>query len=240
MPGPLRVAACQPPVVAHDVAANVGAHVEAVRRAGARLVAFPELSLTGYDLDAEPVDPDDPVLLPLVEACAEVGAVALVGAPVRTQGSTHVATLRVDGGGASVAYRKSHLGGAEGVRFTPGPGALVIDLDGHRVGLGTCRDTGVAAHVRDVAALGIDLYVAGLVHHPEELPEQRARALRIARATGAPVVFASCAGPSGPSYPATAGHSGVYAADGTTLDEVDADPGQIARATLSGLGHRAG
>lgn len=241
MPGPLRVAACQPAVVPHDLAANAHAHAEAVRRAGARLVAFPELSLTGYDLDAEPVDPDDPVLLPLVEACTEVGAVALVGAPVRTQeGAVHVATLRVDRDGVSVAYRKSHLGGAEQRRFTPGPGAVVIDVDGHRVGLGTCKDTGTVAHVRDVAALGIDLYVAGLVHHPEELAEQRARARRIARETGAPVVFASCAGPSGPTYAATAGHSGVYAADGTTLDEVGADPGQIARAELTGLGHRVG
>ena len=89
-----------------DLAANVAAHVEAVRRAGARLIAFPELSLTGYDLDADPVDVSDPALLPLVEACASVGAVALVGAPVRTAaGTEHVATLRVDADGVSACVR---------------------------------------------------------------------------------------------------------------------------------------
>ncbi|WP_123389874.1 carbon-nitrogen hydrolase family protein [Nocardioides aurantiacus] len=238
---PLTVAACQPPVAVRDVCANVATHAEAVRRAGARLVAFPELSLTGYDLEADPVDVDDPALLPLVEACAGVGTVALVGAPVRTAaGVEHVATLRVDADGVGVAYLKTHLGGAEARRFAPGPGAAVTVVDGHRVALGICRDTGVAAHVRDVAAVGPDLYVAGLVHQPDELDEQRARAVRIARATGAPVVFASCAGPGGPSYPATAGHSGVHAADGTVLDEVDAEPGAIARATLAGLGRGAG
>lgn len=45
MPDPLTVAACQPPVVVRNLAANVAAHVDGVRRAGARVVAFPELSL---------------------------------------------------------------------------------------------------------------------------------------------------------------------------------------------------
>ncbi len=233
----LRVAACQPPVVARDVAANVATHAEAVRRSGARLVAFPELSLTGYELDADPVSVDDPVLAPLVAACAEVGAVALVGCPVRThEGAEHIATLRVDADGTSVAYRKQHLGGAERERFEPGPVAVAIEVDGLRVALGTCLDTGTAAHLRDVVALRPDLYVAGVVHLPDELEEQRARALRITRATGAPVVLASCAGPTGAPYAATAGHSGVYAADGTTLDEVGAETGLIARACLWGLG----
>ena len=227
--------------MAHDVVANVAAHVEAVRRAAARLVVLPELSLTGYELDADPVDPDDPRLLPLVEACAAAGAVALVGAPVRGDaGTEHVATLRVDADGVVVVYRKRHLGAAEQQRFTPGPGAATTTVDGHRVGLGICRDTGVAEHLRDVAALRPDLYAAGVVHLPEELDEQRARAVRIARALGAPVVRASCAGPTGPPYAATAGHSAVHAADGTSLDEVGAAPGEIARATLAGLRRTGG
>ncbi|KQT94656.1 hypothetical protein ASG49_07400 [Marmoricola sp. Leaf446] len=239
MPDPLTVAACQPHV-ADDLTRNVATHVEAVRRAGARLVVFPELSLTGYDLAADAVDPGDPLLVPLVEACAAVGAVALVGAPARTDGVETIAALRVDEGGVAVAYRKQHLGRAEQERFTPGPAPVAIDVDGHRVALGICKDTGTAAHLRDVAVLRPDLYVAGLVHRPDELEEQRARAGRIARATGVPVVLASCAGPGGPAYPTTAGHSGVYAADGTALDEVGADPGAIARATLPGLGRSAG
>lgn len=241
VPDPLTVAACQPRVVG-DLVADIEAHVEVLRRVGARLVAFPELSLTGYDLAADPVDPVDSRLAPLVEACAAVGAVALVGAPVRGDaGVEQIATLRVDRDGVSVAYRKRHLGGAERARFEPGPAAAAtIEVDGRRVGLGICKDTGTATHLRDVAALRPDLYLAGLVHHAEELGEQRARAVRIARATGAPVVLASCAGPSGPTYPVTAGHSGVYAADGTTLDEVGASPGEIARAALVGLGRSGG
>jgi predicted amidohydrolase len=44
----LVVAAVQPCVVGGDVDANFASHVEAILQADARLVVFPELSLTGY------------------------------------------------------------------------------------------------------------------------------------------------------------------------------------------------
>ncbi len=74
MPEPLSVAVAQPPCAPYDVAANARAHAAAVRRAGARVVVFLELSLTGYELDAAPVDPADERLVPLTGACAETAA----------------------------------------------------------------------------------------------------------------------------------------------------------------------
>ena len=56
------------------MSATARAHAAAVRTAGARVVVFPELSVTGYELDAPAVDPDDPRLGPIVAACAETGA----------------------------------------------------------------------------------------------------------------------------------------------------------------------
>jgi predicted amidohydrolase len=228
----LVVAVAQPACTARDVAANARAHAQAVLAAGARLVVFPELSLTGYELDAEPVSPDDPSLAPLVEACAGTGAVALAGAPVAEDGRRFIATLRVDGDGSTVAYRKSCLGGDETRRFSPGPGPVALELDGWRVGLGICKDTGVAEHVRATAALGIDLYAAGLVHLPSQLAEQEARAVRIARASGAHVAFASFAGPTGGGYDETAARSGVWSPAGEPLAQAGDAPGEVARATI--------
>lgn len=230
---PLRVAAAQPACTAGDVAANARAHAGTVRAARARLVVFPELSLTGYELDADPVGPDDPALAPLVEACAATGTVALAGAPVAdAEGRAYIAMLRVDGAGARVAYRKTWLGGAEDARFSPGDGPTVLELDGWRVGVGICKDTGVARHVAGVAALGVDLYVAGLVHHPEELPEQEARAVVLARTCRAYVALAGFAGPTG-TYPRTAGSSAVWSPEGLAVARTGPDPGGIARATLA-------
>jgi predicted amidohydrolase len=232
MRAPLAVAAAQPPCVALDVVSNAHAHAEAIRRAQARLVVFPELSLTGYELAADPVAPDDPALRPIVEACAETGAVALVGAPIEEHGSRFIAALHVDGDGVTVAYRKSHLGGDELDRFHGGDGPTVLELDGWRVGLGICKDTGVAEHTSGTASLGVDLYAAGLVHLPEELDEQDARGERIAAACSSYVAFASFAGATGGGYDATAGESTIWAPDGSVLARSGTVPGEITLAVL--------
>ena len=119
-------------------------------------MVFPELSLTGYELDAEPVSPTDPALDEIVDACAVTGSVALVGSPVEEDGRRFIAMLRIEGSGATVAYRKSHLGGDERARFKEGDGPTVITVDGWRIGLGICKDTGVAEHTAATAHLGVD------------------------------------------------------------------------------------
>ena len=106
MRGPLMVAVAQPLCLAHDVAANARAHAAAIRApeaAGARVVVFPELSLTGYELDADPVDPGDERLQPIVEACADTGAVALAGAPVGSASATSAPAGSASATGAPVA-----------------------------------------------------------------------------------------------------------------------------------------
>jgi predicted amidohydrolase len=224
----LTVAAAQPRTAPKDIDANAREHARTIREANARLVVFPELSLTGYELDAPAVDPADPALRPILEACRATNTVAIAGAPA----GGHIAALRIDGDGAAVVYRKSFLGGDELTRFTPGPGAAAIELDGWRIGLGICKDTGVQEHIADTAALNVDLYVAGLVHLPEELSEQEARAQRITRACASYVAFASFAGPTGGGYDATAAHSAIYAPDGTKLADAGTAPGAIAHGRL--------
>jgi predicted amidohydrolase len=232
---PLTIAVVQPRHEPGNLTGNARQHADAVERAGARVVVFPELSLTGYDLDADAVRPDDDALAPLVRACAATGSIALAGAPVADEdGGVSIATLRVDADDVRVAYRKTHLGAAEQMRFRPGPGPLTTLIDGWRTGLGICKDTGVAEHVRQVAELDIDLYVAGLVHRPEELPIQDVRGAEIARRCRAHVAFASCAGRSGGGYDRTAGTSTVWSPSGKVLARAGAEPGQIAKVTIAG------
>lgn len=229
----LHIAVAQPPCTAGAVAANAVAHAEAVRAAKARVVVFPELSLTGYELDADPVCVTDGVLRPIVEACAQTGSIAVVGAPVQEDGRRFIAALRIDGGGATVAYRKAHLGGEEEARFAPGDGPAAVEVDGWRLGMAICKDTGVARHTAATAALGVDVYVAGLVHGRDELDEQDARGRRIAAACRSYVAFASFAGATGGGYDATAGKSTIWAPDGSVVARAGAAPGDIARAHLT-------
>jgi predicted amidohydrolase len=231
---PLSLAAAQPGCVALDLETNVARHAEAVRQAAARVVVFPEMSLTGYEFSAPDLDPGDVRLQPLARACEAAGAVAFVGAPVADgAGRRFIAVLAVDGSGARVAYRKLWLGDEEAEHFTPGPGPAVEVVDGWRLGLAICKDTGIPRHVADTAAPGIDVYLAGTLMLPQETDEQDARARRNAMAHDVCVAVASFAGPTGEGYDRSAGCSGIWAPDGRLLDQTGPEPGGLARATLS-------
>lgn len=231
--GPLTMAVAQPALRSFDVAGNALAHAEAVRDARARVVVFPELSLTGYELSAPTLEPSDPRLRPLVVACGELGSVALAGAPVDGDGGRpSIAMLAVDGNGAWVAYRKLYLSPAEAVRFGPGQSPCALTVDGWRLGLGICRDTGIAEHATATVALGIDAYVAGTVKAADEADLQHARGRRIAEEHRVTVAIASFAGSTGEGYRHAAGRSAIWAADGSVVSEVGPEPGAIARATL--------
>jgi len=72
-----------------DVDANLEGHIRLIHAAAegrARLLVFPELSLTGYELDladALAFSERDPRLAPLIELAASCNMTLVVGAPVR-------------------------------------------------------------------------------------------------------------------------------------------------------------
>ena len=140
--------------------------------------------------------------------------------------------LAVDGTGARVAYSKLWLSEDEARRFAPGPAPAALEVDGWRLGLAICKDTGTPQHQSDTAALGIDAYVAGTVMFAEETAELEARARRIATDYQLSVAFASFAGATGEGYQRTAGCSGIWTADGRALAQAGPEAGAIAHATL--------
>jgi predicted amidohydrolase len=234
MHGPLIIAVAQPMCLPCDVAANAVTHAASVRSAGARVIVFPELSLTGYEFDAPPITVEDPRLEPLVEACVETRTLALAGAPVGGEaGTVHIAMLAIDATGVRVAYRKMWLGGAEPDRFTPGLEPAVIEVDGWQLGLAICKDTGVPQHAADTAALGIDAYVAGVLEAAEDAAIVEERARRVAADHRVWVAIASFAGSTGGGYERAAGGSGIWTADGVAVAEAGPEVGAIAKGTLS-------
>jgi predicted amidohydrolase len=234
MRAPLIIAVAQPPCQPCDVAANAATHAAMVRSAGARVVVFPELSLTGYEFDAPAIAVEDPRLVPLLEACVETGTVALAGAPVGgEEGTVHIAMLAIDATGVRVAYRKMWLGGVEPDRFAPGLEPAVLEVDGWQLGLAICKDTGVAQHAADTAVLGIDAYIAGVLESAEDAAIVEERAQRVAADHRVWVAIASFAGSTGGGYDRAAGGSGIWSADGLLVAQAGPETGAIARATLS-------
>ncbi|MFE5838044.1 carbon-nitrogen hydrolase family protein [Arthrobacter sp. NPDC056493] len=141
MTAPLTVSAIQYEALGGGIDANVPEHVRLIEDAdshGARLVVFPELSLTGYDLPLlrggdrrggdhsggdQWVAPGDHRLDPIREICRRTGITAVVGAPLREgDGTLRLASLAVHPNGTEEAGFKTHLHGDEQALFEAGPG----------------------------------------------------------------------------------------------------------------------
>jgi predicted amidohydrolase len=196
-------------------------------------VVFPELSLTGYELDAPAVAVDDERLAPLFAACVGAGTLGLAGAVVAADdGGRSIGVLAIDADGIRVAYRKMYLGGDEVDRFVPGRDPAVIDVDGWRLGLAICKDTGIAEHAARTVACGIDVYVAGVLEHDHEADVQPRRALRITNDHAVWVAVASFAGSTGGGYVSAAGGSAVWDPNGQCIAQAGADVNDFAMAVI--------
>ncbi|WP_308799986.1 carbon-nitrogen hydrolase family protein [Agromyces silvae] len=230
----LLIALAQPATSPSDIAGNAERHAEAIRSAQARLILFPELSLTGYRLQAPALELDDPRLQPLIDAARDCRSIAIVGAPTRDgEGREFISSIRVHDGSADVVYHKRTLHAPELNRFAPGRAARTITVDGWKVGMSICKDTSASVHTSDLARLDVDLYAAGVVHSPEEFDEQSARGFVAARACRAYAAFASFAGRAGAVYPHTCGRSTIWGPDGEVLAAAGDQTGEVVRHQLT-------
>jgi predicted amidohydrolase len=141
--------------------------------------------------------------------------------------------LAIDGTGVTVAYRKMWLGGAEPGRFSPGGVPAVLEVDGWRLGLAICKDTGVPQHASDTAILGMDAYVAGVLESADDAAAPGERARRVAADHRVWVAVASFAGSTGGGYDRAAGGSGIWTSEGVAIAQAGPETGAVARATLT-------
>jgi NAD+ synthase (glutamine-hydrolysing) len=224
----LRLALAQINPTVGDLEGNAQRIIDAIgeaRSAGAGLVLFPELALTGY--------PPEDLLLKrrfidattdaLERVAAEVeGIVALVGAPVREAG-LHNGLAVLAGGRIESTYRKVLLPNYgvfdERRYFEPGPGGELIDLGGALIGLTVCEDAWFAGPPSTLEARS----GAGLIVNASASPYHRGKGMErerdivAARARECGVPFALCNMVGGQDELVFDGHSVVVGADGETL-----------------------
>ena len=232
-------AAAQVEPVPLDVGANVALAAGLVDGAGADLIVFPELSLTGYDLaaiesrDDLHVAPDDPRLAPLRAACERHGTTAIVGAPVPTGRGLLLGALTIGpDGSAPDVYGKLNLHADEPRIFVPGTGPRVVDVAGRLVGLALCIDANLPEHAAATAELGAEIYAAGVIF---ELGTEDRLAEHLgarARETGMWVVGAQPSGRTG-SFE-TGGTSGIWAPDGEAVTRLGDEAPALASASIPG------
>jgi NAD+ synthase (glutamine-hydrolysing) len=224
----MNLALAQTNSVVGDLEGNAARVVDltaAARDAGADIVLFPELMVTGYP-------PEDLLLRPgfiraarrTVEELARAthGITVLVGAPHLDGDALYNACFVLADGAIQAVYRKHHLPNYgvfdEDRYFTPGDDQVIIDVAGTRVGLTVCEDIWVPGPpASELGAAGAQL-VANISASPFHLGKERERediVRRSARENGVPVALCNAIG--GQDELVFDGHSVVVAANGDVL-----------------------
>ncbi len=223
----MKIAAAQFTCVPADVPANVRRMADLAGQAkaqGAALVVFPELALTGYELDAIRSDPtlwtrhDDPRL----EAVRTSGIATVVNCAAPGDGQRPAIDTFVFGpdGALLTTYRKQHLFEHEQEVFTAGRVDGRFVYGGARFALATCYDNHFDALIDRARVDGCQVHLASSLYGTGEGLKERATVYPgIARSAGLHVVLANHVGAAGPWT--ACGRSAVWAPGGEVLAEAD-------------------
>ncbi|MFJ3176139.1 carbon-nitrogen hydrolase family protein [Streptomyces roseus] len=224
----MKIAAAQLTCVPADLSANTERSAALAAEAwaqGAELVVFPELTLTGYELDALAADPglwladaEDSRLDPLRSA----GIAVAVNAALRTAGPLPaLATLVYGADGSHVTtYAKQHLYGHEQGVFAAGGSPGRFTLGGIRFSLGVCYDNHFPEVTDSAAADGCRVHLASSLYGTGDGIRELATVYPgIADEHNLYVVVANHVGPAGRWT--GCGRSAVWAPGGLPLAEAD-------------------
>jgi NAD+ synthase (glutamine-hydrolysing) len=254
----LRLALCQINTTVGDVAGNatrVREGIAAARTAGADLVLFPELALTGYPpedllLKEHFLADAAEALRKLAEDAREI--VAVVGFPERSD-DVYNALAVLSGGAIQATYRKVYLPNYgvfdEQRYFQAGRTGAVIDIGGSSVGLTICEDIwepGPPASDEALAGATLIVNISASPYHAGKGSERERMLAQRARENVSCVAF--CALVGGQDELVFDGHSCVFDHTGATIARAaqfqeemlvcDVDLGAASAARLRDASHR--
>ena len=162
----IRVALAQITCPLGKLTDNIEKHQRYAKRAaeeGAKIVCFPELSLSGYPTEDSAVlgvthPPDGEPARAMQDLSIETGLVILAGYLERGQGEVVYNTqLVASPGGPSGAYRKAHVAGPEARRFRRGDDLPVYSQPAITFGIQICYDNHFPESARTLALRGAEV-----------------------------------------------------------------------------------
>ena len=204
----LRIALAQVNPTVGDLAANaalVRQNVAAAQSAGAHIVVFPEMVLTGYPVEDLALRPSFQIASQsaIAELASELTGeiVAIVGYLDQVNGAPQNMVAVISGGEIKARYAKCHLPNYgvfdEYRNFVPGDKTLVVRIHGVDVGIAICEDLWIDGGITEQLAAR----KPGLIIVPNGSPYERAKddvrlalVTKRARQAAAPLVYVNMTG----------------------------------------------
>jgi len=176
----VRIAAVIFRSIHYDVPGNLESMrkwVRAAKKAGALIVCFPELNITGYGTDgkisktAESIPGE--ITGTVSDMSVEYGVVILAGMAERDMtGRIYASHLVVQPDGYTGVYRKLHVAPVEKTLFTPGNKIPLFEAAGIKFGIQLCYDAHFPELSTQMALMGADVI---FIPHasPRGTPEEK-------------------------------------------------------------------
>jgi len=142
---------------------------------GARLIAFPEMSLTGYMRENAAkfaLTPEASELLPLKHAAQEMNIVVVAGAPLVVDGKFYIGSLIFTPEGKTLVYTKQYLHPGEEVAFEStfsyNP---TITIEGKKITFAICADIDHPEHPDAASKAGGTIYIPSIFFSKNGIPD---------------------------------------------------------------------
>ena len=208
-----------------QVEGNIDRHLaltELALRSEAKLVVFPELSLTGY----EPARARelarfarDGCFAKLQSVCDHHGVSVSAGVPLRTSGLPRIASILFRPNDEPLVYSKMYLHQDEQPFFTPGVDSPTLIHASPPIAMAICFEISVPDHARRAHEAGAMAYVASVAKTARGVETASQRLSEVAAEYRMPVLMANCVGLL--DGVECTGRSSVWDRDGALLGRLD-------------------
>ncbi|HLG02678.1 MAG TPA: carbon-nitrogen hydrolase family protein, partial [Bacteroidia bacterium] len=184
-----------------NVDANIQKHLrmtEQAAAAGAELIVFPELSLTGYEpkLAKQLACDQHDNRFDIFQTLSDKEKITIcLGMPVKSENGIHISMLIFRPGKERLIYSKQHLHTDELPYFVPGTEQVILNIDGYKIAPAICYESLLPEHAAAVAKSGADIYLSSVAKPANGVTKAYKHFPEIAKHHGMTVVMANCTGP---------------------------------------------
>jgi predicted amidohydrolase len=223
----MKIAAAQIKSISGEIARNVTRHCEVVQAAaeqGVGMIAFPELSLTGYEPSLAgrlAVDEEDPSLKPLQDTSDRHQIVIAAGIPLRKDRGVEIGMIWFRPDQSRQSYSKQILHADEEPFFVSGSSSLIVSIDEWKVVPAICYESLQPEHAQRAAEAGANLYLASVAKSARGIARAFAYYPKIAAEHHMVVLMANSVGWCDNFE--THGSSAVWTTDGILAKQLPSD-----------------